>query len=127
MDHSQKIKDCYQSAKNYPELAKKLSQIGMQSYTVDTATGTILYRFANGENVLQDGTAQRFVASSFDREKTVLAVLNNQQGKTDYPGFMQEIANAGVRFYEATLCGADKRVTYIGTGGNYEENIPWEN
>jgi hypothetical protein len=37
---------------------------------------------------------------------------------------MNEIAEAGVRFYEATLSGQRKRVTYIGSGGSYEEMIP---
>ena len=36
---------------------------------------------------------------------------------------MDAIAKSGVRFYEATLIGT-KRVTYIGTGGYYEEEIP---
>ena len=36
---------------------------------------------------------------------------------------MDAIAKSGVRFYEATLQGT-KRVTYIGTGGYYEEEIP---
>ena len=37
---------------------------------------------------------------------------------------MNEIAEAGVLFYEATLNGQNKRVTYIGIGGSYEEQIP---
>ncbi len=125
MDNTSKIKECYQSAKSYPDLAQRLHKIGMESYTVDTATSTILYRFSQGENVIQDGNAQRQIATSFDKEKTIQAVRDNQQGKSDYAGFMQEIADAGVRFYEATLIGENKRVTYIGTGGFYEEMIPW--
>lgn len=125
MDNASKIKECYQAAKSYPDLAQRLHKIGMESYTVDTATSTILYRFSHGEHVIQDGKSIRQIATTFDKEKTILAVRNNQQGKSDYSGFMQEIADAGVRFYEATLIGDNKRVVYIGTGGFYEESIPW--
>lgn len=119
-----KIKECYKAAKNYPDLAKRLHEIGIESYTVDTATSTILYRFANGQNFLQPGTALRRINEKFDKQKTIDAIRNNQQGKTDYSGFMNEIAEAGVRFYEATLNGNNKRVAYIGAGGLYEERIP---
>lgn len=125
MSTHNKIKACYAAAKNYPDLAKRLCEIGMESYTVDTASSTILYRFKEGENELQEGNANRTINNRFDKQKTIDAVRNNQQGKTDYPGFMNEIAEAGVRFYEATLSGSNKRVTYIGTGGYYEETIPW--
>jgi uncharacterized protein YbcV (DUF1398 family) len=125
MENNEKIKSCYQTASNYPDLAKRLSQIGVESYTVDTASSIILYRFSNGENSLHEGTiTTRNCNENFDREKTIKAIRNNQQGKTDFPGFMNEIAEAGVRFYEATLNGQNKRVTYIGIGGSYEEQIP---
>ncbi len=125
MDHSEKIKACYKAASNYPDLAKRLSEIGVESYTVDTASGAILYRFSHGQTDLHPGsTAARTIAENFNEQKTIAAIRNNQQGKTDYPTFMTEIAEAGVRFYEATLNGANKRVTYIGIGGFYEESIP---
>lgn len=121
----EKIKQVYASSKTYPELVSKLIGIGVESYTVDTATSTILYRFANGENFIQShGTENRNIAVTFNNKETVQAIRNNQQGKTDYPTFMSDIAKAGVRFYEATLTGNKKRVTYIGTGGFYEELIP---
>jgi uncharacterized protein YbcV (DUF1398 family) len=125
MDKHQQIKACYAAAANYPDLANRLQQIGLQSYTVDTATSTVLYRFAEGENVLHPGSNElRMINAAFDREKTIDAIRTNQQGKSDYPGFMQQIADAGVRFYEATLQGDNRRVTYIGTDGFYEEKIP---
>jgi uncharacterized protein YbcV (DUF1398 family) len=125
MSNNDKIREAYKLASNYPDLAKRLNEIGVESYTVDTASGTILYRFDEGENILHDGnTEPRNVAEKFDEKKTIEAIRNNQQGKSDYPGFMKEITEAGVRFYEATLNGPNKRVTYIGIGGLYEEIIP---
>ncbi len=125
MEHSEKIKACYQAAKNYPDLAKRLSEIGVESYTVDTASGTILYRFNQGQTVLHPGNiSSRTIAENFNEQKTIEAIRNNQQGNTTYLEFMTGIAEAGVRFYEATLNGSNKRVTYIGIGGFYEEKIP---
>ena|ERR1700744_4023228 len=121
----EKIKQIYASSKSYPELVGKLIEIGVQSYTVDTATSIILYRFANGENLLQSHSEMnRTISRAFSQEETIQAIRSNQQGKTDYPTFMNDIAQAGVRFYEATLTGNKKRVTYIGSGGFYEEQIP---
>lgn len=125
LNFTEQIKSCYASAKNYPDLAKRLSDIGIQSYTVDTATSTILYRFADGEHIIRAGDiSPRSINELFNEEKTIASIRNNQQGKSDYPGFMNEIAAAGVRFYEATLVGYNRRVTYIGYGGYYEEAIP---
>jgi uncharacterized protein YbcV (DUF1398 family) len=126
MENNEKIKACYKAASNYPDLAKRLNEAGVESYTVDTASSIILYRFAQGVTVLQDGNnpTARTIADKFEEQKTVEAIRNNQQGKTDYPTFMNDIAVAGVRFYEATLTGDNKRVTYIGAGGSYEEAIP---
>jgi hypothetical protein len=121
----EKIKQVYALSKTYPELVGKLITLGVQSYTVDAATSTVLYRFENGENFIQShGTENRAITISFNKEETIQAIRNNQQGKSDYPRFMNDIAKAGVRFYEATLTGNKKRVTYIGTGGFYEEVIP---
>ncbi|MDI1257092.1 MAG: DUF1398 family protein [Flavobacterium sp.] len=125
MKNNEKIAACYKAASNYPDLAKRLTEIGVASYTVDTASNAILYRFEEGVNILHQGNiGPRVIQDDFDEQKTITAVRNNQQGKTDFPGFMNEIAEAGVRFYEATLNGNNKRVTYIGIGGFYEETIP---
>jgi len=124
MELHEQIKESYKTSKNYPELVKALIAIGVQSYTVDVYTGTILYRFAEGVNVLHAEQASRKIEELFNEELTVRAIRENQQGKTTFPEFMENIAGAGVRFYEATLTGTKKRVTYIGSGGNYEELIP---
>ncbi|XZF12506.1 DUF1398 family protein [Chitinophagaceae bacterium MMS25-I14] len=121
----QKIEQAYRSSENYPDLVRKLTGLGVQSYTVDVASGITLYRFANGNNVIHtESHGARSIAEKFDQEKTVEAVRSTQQGKTDYPAFLEDIAGSGVRFYEATLDGPLKRVCYIGVGGLYEEKIP---
>lgn len=125
MDEQEKIMACYKDVSNYPELARRLGSIGVESYTVDTASSAILYRFDEGKNVHQSGKIPvRMISENFNKEQTIAAIRNNQQGKTDYSGFMDDIAGSGVRFYEATLQGNNRRVTYIGIGGMYEEVIP---
>ena len=125
MEIADEIKSAYTTSKNYPEIAEKLIDAGVLSYTVDVPTGITLYRLENGSLHLHTTTNERReITKNFDRELTIQAVRDNQQGKTDYIGFINGIANAGVRFYEATLNGSSKRVTYIGIGGFYEELIP---
>jgi uncharacterized protein YbcV (DUF1398 family) len=91
---------------------------------VDVASGIILYRFDGGVHELhQQNSIARIVADDFSYDLTVKAVKDTQQGKTNYPEFLNDLAKAGVRFYEATFTG-NLRVTYIGAGGFYEEAIP---
>lgn len=125
MEKETKIQNAYKESKSYPELVKALIAAGVGSYTVDVPSGARLYRFNGGEHILHnDAIIGQSVAEKFSEEKTVQAIRENQQGKTSYPQFMEGIAAAGVRFYEATLNGDRKRVTYIGIGGSYEELIP---
>jgi len=125
MELENKIQAAYKASKDYPELAKAFSEMGMRSYTVDVATGITLYRFDNGNNTLHSTYGPpRNIKMEFDKELTIKAVKDSQQGSISYPEFMDAIAKAGVRFYEATLQGENRRVTYIGSRGHYEESIP---
>lgn len=125
MNIQESLQAAYGAAKSYPELAALLLELGIDSYTVDTASGIILYRLPGGEHIIHNAvTANRTIAPAFSEQDTIQAVRDNQQGKTDYPGFMDAIARAGVHLYEATLAGNNKRVTYIGKDGFYEEKIP---
>lgn len=125
MNVSAKIQEAYSTANNYPDLAKKLAQAGVQSYTVDVSSSIILYQLAEGETELHSQSiSPRVIVDAFDQELTIKAIRDNQQGKTDYSQFMEDMATAGVRFYCAMLTGASKRVVYVGIGGLYEENIP---
>ncbi len=119
------IQEVYKTSKSYPELVSKLIAIGIESYTVNVATSTIFYRLSDGKTVLHPGNiAPRNINPQFSKADTIQAIRDNQQKKTDYPTFMNDIALAGVHFYEATLIGDRKRVTYIGSGGHYEEMLP---
>ncbi|MBO9700432.1 MAG: DUF1398 family protein [Sporocytophaga sp.] len=124
-DLHNKINELYKSSKSYPDLVKNLIGIGVQSYSVEVSSGIILYRFVGGENILHGAVSiPREISESFNRQLVLNALKDTQEGRTTYPEFMDDIAFAGVRFYEATLNGNNKRVTYIGIGGSYEEAIP---
>jgi len=125
MEKLEQIQNAYKVATGYPDLVKKLVELGVQSYTVEVSSEIVLYRFDDNKTALLDKAhLPKTIAENFDRELTIQAVRDTQQGKTGYPAFMNDIAKAGVRFYEATLSGENKRVTYIGVGGHYEEKIP---
>lgn len=126
MGTQEKINYAYEEARNYSDLVEKLIALGINTYTVEVSSNTIIYRFDNGINHvhLEAITSPRAVATNFNEALTIEAIRDNQQGKTDYPGFMDAIGKAGVRLYEASLAGTNRRVTYIGIGGTYEEPIP---
>ena len=124
MDIGELIQSAYRTSSAYPEIAEKLIDAGVQSYTVDVPTGITLYRLESSSLHLRTTSNEpREIAKDFDQSLTIQAIRDNQQGIIDYAGFMEAIAHAGVRFYEATLNGYSKRVTYIGIGGFYEELI----
>jgi len=128
MTISEKIQAAYAAAKNYPALAAKLLAAGVLSYTVDTSTSLIIYRLNGGLIHLGGHAGEPLdIAPNFDEALTIKAIRENQQGKTTYPEFMRSIADAGVRFYEASLKTEKPKVTYIGIGGFYEEDIPMRN
>ncbi|QDK78904.1 DUF1398 domain-containing protein [Spirosoma sp. KCTC 42546] len=119
------LRAAYATAQNYPDLAQKLVDAGVQSYTVEVSSGNMIYRSADGETLLHPTIMEpRAIATRFDQAGTIQAIRGNQEGKTDYPQFMNEIAQSGIRFYDAILTGNNKRVIYVGIGGHYEEKIP---
>jgi uncharacterized protein YbcV (DUF1398 family) len=114
-----------QSSTSYVELVKKYMEIGIESYTVDVATDIVCYRLKDGHLLLRHpGHEAKAIAPHFHKDKVVAAIEANIAGKSNYPTFMHDIAKAGVHFYEATLVGDNKRVTYVGILGSHEELIP---
>jgi len=119
------IQEAYAISDNYPSLVSRLIALGIESYTVDVATEITLFRLANGEHLIRySGTYSQAIEPAFDATKVMVAIANNIAGTSTYEGFMHEIAKAGVRLYEATLIGDNKRVTYVGIDGSHVEKIP---
>lgn len=121
---AESIRQCAIRARNFPELAAALRDLGMHSYTVDVASHATLYRSLEGEIVQLPGqTPAAPVTAAFSPEATMAAIRRNQRGESDYPGFMQDIAAAGVRRYETLLTGPRPRCIYFGSDGQLEEPI----
>jgi len=119
------INDAYTGATSYPEIVRNLIALGIESYTVDAATDVTVFRLGNGETVARYSNSEfRAPAKEFDPNEVKAAIVQNQKGESDFQGFMDHIARAGVRIYEATLNGDNKRVEYFGIGGSHVEAIP---
>ncbi len=119
------INEAYVGASSYPEIVRNLIALGVESYTVDSATDITIFRFAGGKTLTRSSNSvSRTPAAEFDRSEVRNAIVANQTGGSDFQGFMDHIARAGVRFYEATLIGDNKRVEYFGVGDSHIEAIP---
>ncbi len=121
----QDIQALYPTATSYPDLAQKLANLGVLSYSVDVSTDIICYRLADGQLIIQYANHEsKAIATSFSKVKVIDAIQANIAKQTTYPEFMRDIALAGVYFYEATLTGTNKRVTYVGISDCHIEQIP---
>lgn len=118
------INNAYVVATSYPEIVRNLFALGVESYTVDAATDVTIFRIAGGETVTRYSNDEfRVPAKDFDATEVKNAIVAKQTGESDYHGFMDHIARAGVRLYEATLIGDNKRVEYFGIGDSHVEAI----
>ncbi|MEK7854701.1 MAG: DUF1398 family protein [Acidobacteriota bacterium] len=118
------INEAYSGATSYPDIVRNLIAIGVESYTVDAATDVTVFRLPEGKTIARfTGKEFRSPAASFDAAEVKNAIAINQKGQSDFPQFMDHIARAGVRFYEATLNGVNKRVEYFGIGASHTEAI----
>ena len=119
------INNAYVVATSYPEIVRNLIALGVESYTVDAATDVTIFRIGGGETVTRFSNGEfRVSAKDFDATEVKNAIVAKQTGESDYHGFMDHIARAGVRLYEATLIGDNKRVEYFGVGDSHIEAIP---
>ncbi len=120
----EEINNAYVGATSYPEIVRNLIELGVESYTVDAATDVTIFRLSNGKTITRySNTEFRVPAKDFDAAEVKNAIVANQKGDSDYHGFMDHIALAGVRLYEATLIGDNKRVEYFGIGDSHVEAI----
>src|SRR5688500_3395293 len=87
---------------SYPGYVKKLKDIGVSNYEVRIKNHNRKFTSQNGEEVLLRGDLPPVeCAETFDLEAVKEAVRRRQNGLTDYPTFLTEIAGAGVHNYIA--------------------------
>ncbi|MBK7934580.1 MAG: DUF1398 family protein [Acidobacteria bacterium] len=118
------INNAYVGATSYPDIIRSLISLGVASYTAEAATDVTVFRLAGGITVVRYSNSEsRVPTRDLDAAEVKNAILANQQGRSDFKGFMDQIARAGVRFYEATLIGDNRRVEYFGIGDSHVEAI----
>ena len=111
------------SASDYSGIVASLIEVGVQSYTVDVATGTMLYRLSDENVVLYGKVSPRSISLQFSSRLIKKAIEDSKLGLIDYSTFLDDIAKAGVLFYEVKLNGNNKKATYIGIGDAYEQDF----
>lgn len=105
---------------------KTLMMLGVRSYTVDIATGWIVYRYEEGKmhiHNLYTGSKLRSITAAFNKEMLEKAILGNKTGKMSRASYMGKLARSGVRLYEVTLDGKAPSVTYITASDTFCEPI----
>jgi uncharacterized protein YbcV (DUF1398 family) len=125
----QTIKECTEGSFNgsmaFPEVIKKLHQIGIQSYNVDlismTKTSYDIKNLFHTQNLNQFSYSN--ISQEFNTQKIKDALLSIQKKETNYPQFLKQIMEAGVCRYEVFIRGF--KTIYLGYNGDlYVEPFP---
>lgn len=109
----------------YPVYVQKLKEAGVSNYEVRVRNHNRKFTSANGDELLITGDIPEVeCAEEFNPEAIKTAIRRTQEGLTDYPAFLREIAAAGVHNYLTDL-GAMK-ILYMGAkpANLYTEVIP---
>lgn len=108
----------------FPEVVRRLSQIGVESYFVDFATGAETLYTTAGETHIEAMTLPVHpIAAEFSKDGIVAAIRGAQADTIRYPAFVELATSAGVIAYWAYLTG--RKVVYFGRKGELHiENFP---
>lgn len=110
---------------SYGEYVRDMAKIGVSRYLVWVNKQDRIFYDENGNELRLAGTLPELKATdTFDSTKVFAAIRNTNIGKTDYPTFLKEIAEAGVFKYDADF--KSRKIRYIGLKEEdyYEEDIP---
>jgi uncharacterized protein YbcV (DUF1398 family) len=100
----------------FPDVVRRLSEIGVESYFVDLAAHHETLYMSDGQTHAQSLTLPRApVAAEFSSADVIAAIRGAQTDTIRYPEFMQRAAAAGVIAYWSFLAG--KKVIYFGRKG----------
>jgi uncharacterized protein YbcV (DUF1398 family) len=108
----------------FPEVVRRLLEVGVESYFVDLATGTDTFYLSDGKTQVERMTLPLLpVAEEFSAAELIAAIRGAQADTIRYPEFRKRSAAAGVIAYWAFLTG--KKVVYFGRKGEFHvEEFP---
>jgi uncharacterized protein YbcV (DUF1398 family) len=109
----------------FPQVAQRLVDAGVRSYTADLVMLRNTYYGSAGEAheeplPLRDGPA---IAAVFDADGIAASVTSIQRGEIGYDAFLRRIMGAGCSHYEVFFVG--RKVLYFGRDGDFHtEHFP---
>ena len=108
----------------FPEVVRRLLEVGVESYFCDLATGTETFYLSDGKTQVEKFILPLLpVAEEFSSSDLIAAIRGAQADEIRYPEFMRRAAAAGVIAYWAFLTG--KKVIYFGRKGEcHVEDFP---
>jgi uncharacterized protein YbcV (DUF1398 family) len=108
----------------FPEVVRRLLEIGVESYFCDLAAGTETFYLRDGQIHAEKMTLPMApIAEEFSRSGLLTAIRGAQADAIRYPDFAKRSAAAGVIAYWAFLTG--RKVIYFGRKGeSHTEEFP---
>jgi uncharacterized protein YbcV (DUF1398 family) len=108
----------------FPEVVRRLLEVGVESYFCDLATGAETFYLSGGETHVEKMVLPLSpVAEDFSSPEVIAAIRGAQTDKIRYPEFIKRSAAAGVIAYWAFLTG--RKVIYFGRKGEFHvEDFP---
>jgi uncharacterized protein YbcV (DUF1398 family) len=100
----------------FPEVVRRLLEVGVESYFCDLANGTEIFYHTDGKTHAEKMVLPVMpVAEEFSSADLVVAIRGAQADTIRYPEFMRRSYAAGVIAYWAFLTG--RKVIYFGRKG----------
>jgi len=104
---AQQIKSAHSKVKtgaDFPRYTQDLKNLGVLKYDFVVKDGSSIYRGENNYNVTLDPKYEALkIADESSAEKLREVIKIHQQGKTDFPTFCQQVADAGVERWVTDL------------------------
>ena len=111
----------------FPEVVRRLLEVGVESYFCDLATGVETLYLSDGKSYQEKMILVLSpVAEEFSSSDLIAAIRGAQSDAIRYPEFIKQAAAVGVIAYWAFLTG--KKVIYFGRKGQFHvEDFPRPN
>ena len=127
-EQAQAIQACVQGALSgelaFPEIVRRLAEIGIERYHADYSREEITYYFPDGDSLVVPSPHRSFpIAKEFSVPAIEHAVRLSQRGEHSYLDFIQKTKAAGCVGYFVQITG--RRALYFGRNGeSHVEHFP---